>query len=283
VVQESVLRFEPKNLHPGQYFVVCRLPVNQYDALAGLVKVFDCRFSGVGRASRAVRRRINLICRYNQPCRGQSLERRGWRTTLTDKNDEKAQGGSETRTRGFRRLRELTDEELKKSMTFAQEQEAAHDEWERKAILRAYQRSMVWVSRDGVEQLLAAPPHDYEAPRISPDARQVAVSVKGEICLYDLSRETLTQLTHQGNKEGSNRPVWTPDGKRIVFCSDKEGSTNIYWQLADGSGGLERLTTSESTNVPMSVSPDMVLRRNKPDIHPLAARGATRLFSWRKD
>jgi eukaryotic-like serine/threonine-protein kinase len=115
---------------------------------------------------------------------------------------------------------------------------------------------MVWVSRDGVEQFLAAPPHDYEAPRISPDARQVAVSVKGEIWLYDLSRETLTQLTHLGNKDESNRPVWTPDGKRIAFCSDKEGSTNIYWQLAEGSGGLERLTTSESTNVPVSISPD---------------------------
>jgi hypothetical protein len=66
------------------------------------------------------------------------------------------------------------DEELEKNMKFAQEQVAAHDEWERKAIQRAYQRSLVWVSRDGVEQSLAAPPHDYEAPRISPDGRQVA-------------------------------------------------------------------------------------------------------------
>jgi Tol biopolymer transport system component len=176
---------------------------------------------------------------------------------LTDKNDEKAtQGSSETRTKGFSRLLQLTDEDWKRVMEAAQKQESAHDEWERKAILRAYQRSMVWVSRDGVEQFLAAPPHDYEAPRISPDARQVAVSVKGEIWLYDLSRETLTQLTHQGNKDESNRPVWTPDGKRIAFCSDKEGSTNIYWQLADGSGGIERLTNSESTNVPMSISAD---------------------------
>ncbi len=96
----------------------------------------------------------------------------------------------------------------------------------------------MWVSRDGVEQFLAAPPHDYEAPRISPDARRAVVSIGGEIWLYDLSGETLTQLTHLGNKDESNRPVWTPDGKRIAFCSDKEGPTNIYWQLADGSGGF---------------------------------------------
>ena len=141
-------------------------------------------------------------------------------------------------------------------MKFAQDEEAAHDEWERKAILRAYQRSMVWVSRDGVEQFLAAPPHDYEAPRISPDARQVAVSVKGEICIYDLAQDTLTQLTNLGNKEESNRPVWTSDGKRIAFCSEKEGRSNIYWQLADGSDGPERLTTGESTDIPISVTPD---------------------------
>ena len=49
------------------------------------------------------------------------------------------------------------------------------------------------------------------------------------------------QLTYMGNKDESNRPVWTPDGKRIGFCSDKEGPTNIYWQLADGSGGLEEV------------------------------------------
>jgi Tol biopolymer transport system component len=66
----------------------------------------------------------------------------------------------------------------------------------------------------------------------------------------------LTQLTHQGNKDHSNCPVWTTDGKRIAFFSDKEGSTNIYWQLADGSEGPERLTTAESTNVPLSISPD---------------------------
>jgi serine/threonine-protein kinase len=115
---------------------------------------------------------------------------------------------------------------------------------------------MVWVGRDGAEQALAAPPHDYEAPRISPDAQRVAVSVRGEIWLYDLSQETLTQLTHQGNKDESNCPVWTPDSKLVVFCSDKEGPANIYWQLADGSGGPERLTTSESASVPISVSQD---------------------------
>jgi len=36
-------------------------------------------------------------------------------------------------------------------------------------------------------------------------------------------------------------PVWTPDGKRIVFASDREGHRGIYWKAADGTGTEEKL------------------------------------------
>ena len=72
--------------------------------------------------------------------------------------------------------------------------------------------------------------------------------------LYDLSRETLTRLTFEGDRNYSL--AWTPDGKRIAFQSTKEGPSNVFWELADGSGGLERLTTSDFVRVPMSWSPD---------------------------
>jgi Tol biopolymer transport system component len=75
-----------------------------------------------------------------------------------------------------------------------------------------------------------------------------------QIWQYDLSRDTLTRLTFEGNN--NLVPIWTPDGKRLAFISNKEGPENIFWQLADGSGGLERLTTSDYTHVPHSWSPD---------------------------
>jgi Tol biopolymer transport system component len=75
-----------------------------------------------------------------------------------------------------------------------------------------------------------------------------------QIWQYDLLRDRLTRFTFEGN---SNLvPVWTPDGKRIGFISNKEGPQNLFWQLADGSGGSERLTTNDYTQVPHSWSPD---------------------------
>jgi serine/threonine-protein kinase len=123
--------------------------------------------------------------------------------------------------------------------------------------IQSAQSKLVWVGRNGAEQPLAASAHAYLAPRLSPDGRRVAVGTveqDSQSWLYDLSRETLTRFTLEGNF--NINPTWTPDGKRIGFESNKEGPYNIFWQLADGSGGLERLTTSENLHAPGSWSPD---------------------------
>jgi eukaryotic-like serine/threonine-protein kinase len=123
--------------------------------------------------------------------------------------------------------------------------------------IQSAQSRLAWVNRTGADQPLAAPMRTYQFPRLSPDGRRVAVGIteqESQTWLYDLSRETLTRLTFEGST--NLYPVWTPDGKRIAFQSNKEGPNNIFWQLADGSGGLERLTTSEYNTAPSSWSPD---------------------------
>jgi serine/threonine-protein kinase len=123
--------------------------------------------------------------------------------------------------------------------------------------IQSAQSTLVWVSRNGTEQPLAAPSRAYQFPRISPDGRRLAVGISGEdsqTWLYDLSRDTLTPFTFGGTvNQNAN---WTPDGKRIAFQSNREGPLNLFWQLADGSGGLERLTTGEYTQAANSWSPD---------------------------
>jgi Tol biopolymer transport system component/predicted Ser/Thr protein kinase len=123
--------------------------------------------------------------------------------------------------------------------------------------IHAAQNRLVWVNRNGAEQPLAAPARAYLNPRLSPDGQRVAMGITeqdAQVWLYDLSRETLTRFTLEGNS--NQYPVWEPDGKRIAFQSNKEGVPNLFWQMADGSGGLERLTTSEDTQTANSWSPD---------------------------
>jgi serine/threonine-protein kinase len=115
--------------------------------------------------------------------------------------------------------------------------------------------TLVWVDRKGAEQPLPAPPRAYDDPRLSPDGQQVAL-IEGstnDVWVYDIPRATLARLTFEGT---SDFPLWTPDGKRIVFVSTKAGVAGLYWKPADGSGPEERLTTSEVLPQPSSVSPD---------------------------
>jgi Tol biopolymer transport system component len=58
---------------------------------------------------------------------------------------------------------------------------------------------------------------------------------------------------------GRNRyPLWTPDGRRITFQSDRDGDYGIFWQMADGTAPAERLAKPDpgGRNFPESWSPD---------------------------
>ncbi len=114
-----------------------------------------------------------------------------------------------------------------------------------------------WVTRDGAELTLPAPPHVYGLPKISPDGKRIAIGIMekdSEVYIYDLARDTLSRFTFQG--PNNLVPSWTPDGKRIAYVSNSSGPRNIFWQLADGTGGLDRLNTSPNLSIPGSWSPD---------------------------
>jgi len=120
---------------------------------------------------------------------------------------------------------------------------------------RAQQNGLVWVNRTGAEERLKAPVQAYDYLELSPDGRRLAVSIgTHEVWLFDLARETLTPLTSGGDV--TLDPVWSPDGKRIAFSSATEGQLNLYWQMADGTGGPERLRSSDHAELPSSWSPD---------------------------
>ncbi|MGB6198463.1 MAG: protein kinase [Candidatus Acidiferrales bacterium] len=120
-----------------------------------------------------------------------------------------------------------------------------------------FERRLAWVDRQGNIEPIPAPPRAYSDAELSPDGKQVAVTIISgtvQIWIYDLARGTLTPLTTQQVSNGV--PVWTPDGKRVAYRSSRDGNFNLYWRPADGSGSEERLTTSDNTQTPDSWSPD---------------------------
>ncbi|HYL38120.1 MAG TPA: protein kinase [Bryobacteraceae bacterium] len=122
------------------------------------------------------------------------------------------------------------------------------------------QGSLALVDRKGAVEQLNLPAGTYAYPRVSRDAKHLAYETdngkEAIIWIYDLSgARAPRRLTFQG----VNRyPIWSADGERIAFQSDREGDLGIFWQRADGTGAAERLTKPEKgmAHVPDSWSPD---------------------------
>jgi serine/threonine-protein kinase len=92
-------------------------------------------------------------------------------------------------------------------------------------------------------------------PRLSPDGKRLALSIMRDISVYDPERGATTQITFTG--AGNTHPVWTPDGKHIVYNSTTGG---IWWARADGSAQPEQILAAPPDSVvnraPYSFSPD---------------------------
>jgi serine/threonine-protein kinase len=121
-------------------------------------------------------------------------------------------------------------------------------------------RDLALYDRNGRVETLNLPPMLYESPRTSPNGQEVAVATADasnvQVWLYDLVRKSPPrQLTLQGK---NRYPIWSADGRRVAFQSDREGDLAIFSQPADGSRAADRLTTPErgTEHIPQAWSPD---------------------------
>jgi Tol biopolymer transport system component len=119
---------------------------------------------------------------------------------------------------------------------------------------------LVWFDRAGKQLGTVGTPAGYAAIRLSPDDKHVALQrldkEKGtnDIWLIELTHGTPSRLTF--DPAGNVFPIWSPDGSRIVFTSNREGVSNFYQKLSSGAGNDEILLKSDDTKLANDWSPD---------------------------
>ncbi|HTK74012.1 MAG TPA: protein kinase, partial [Gemmataceae bacterium] len=119
---------------------------------------------------------------------------------------------------------------------------------------------LAWFDRTGTEVGRLGQPEDQLAPRLSPDEKRVAVARRGaqgqvDIWLLELARETSTRFI-SFQPAINSVPVWSPDGGRIVFNSNRDGAFDLFQKASSGAGTEQPLLKSKDSKLPTDWSSD---------------------------
>ncbi|MGH9463512.1 MAG: protein kinase domain-containing protein [Vicinamibacteria bacterium] len=118
--------------------------------------------------------------------------------------------------------------------------------------------TLLSVDRQGAARSIVQLQRALQLPRLSPvDARRLLFTAtegdRTDVWSYQLDREATTRLTFEASNGAA---IWTPDGSRITFSSDRLGPFNVFSKPSDGSGAATRLLASSNPQFPSSWSPD---------------------------
>jgi Tol biopolymer transport system component len=108
---------------------------------------------------------------------------------------------------------------------------------------------LLWFERTGRELDSFPVDGDYHHPRLSPDEKSMLIektdpsSGQHTIWILDLLRRTSSRLI--ADPFGAHHPAWSPDGRRIVFSSNRLGGLALFTTRSDGSGSAEAVLPGE--------------------------------------
>jgi Tol biopolymer transport system component len=119
---------------------------------------------------------------------------------------------------------------------------------------------LYWVRSDGRVMTPAGEAGNFSGVALSPSGDSAAVAVSDlkigtpDLWIWGLSRPTRRRLTFDIGYEGN--PVWSPDGSRIYYASDRKGIPDIYEKVIDGPAEDRVIVGAPNVQFPRSVSPD---------------------------
>ena len=152
---------------------------------------------------------------------------------------------------------------------------------------------LTWFDRQGKAGETVGEPSPFTTLEMAPDGKRAAVvrtdaSRPGSMDIWTLEfgRGTSTRLTFGPNR--SQNPVWSPDGKQIVYSGDRDGlRLNLYEKPADGSREEKLLLASDENKAATSWSRDgrfllftAINPKTRADIWVLPMRGDGKPFPF---
>ncbi len=121
-------------------------------------------------------------------------------------------------------------------------------------------RQLTWFDRSGRSPGSLGAPGAYSTVSLSPDGKLVAFGLADtaqnnpDIWVHDLAQGTTHRLTFDSAVD--DMPVWSPDGTRIVWSSQREGAADLYQRATDLAGGETALLKSLEPKFPQDWSSD---------------------------
>ena len=114
-----------------------------------------------------------------------------------------------------------------------------------------------WLDRQGKILNPVGEAGQYASVALAPDATRAVVRRlgTGDLWLLEFGRGVSTRFTF--TQQGTNdEPVWSPDGRYVVFDSNRNGKYDLYRKASDGTGEDEILLQSDQDKAPTSFSRD---------------------------